>query len=141
MNCAHGQPVHERWLLPNPSRQPTRKCPPLVERRRAILQVTLSSENKPQPELHDSSIVCIRSRCYRAKVRKIANIAVGCAENHSVEKVASLSTEFKLPPLGPDWESSDHREVQVPVALRLEAIWAKVAERARRRSGQRSGVE
>src|SRR5438309_7457003 len=74
-----------------------------------------SSENEPQPELQDSSRVPICSRGDRAKGREIANITVGSAKDHSIEKIESLSSELKFPFFTPHWESTEHREVDVPV--------------------------
>src|SRR5580693_6321530 len=82
-----------------------------------------SSENEPQTKLQHSGRVSIRSRCNRAKVRRIAHITVGRTENHSVKEVERLGTELKLPIFTPDRKSTKYREVHIPITLCLESIW------------------
>jgi len=114
------------------------KCPPPdLNGGGHYYRLIIALKNEPQPELQHSSRVCICSLCNRAKVLKIADIAVWGAKNHSVEKVESLSTELKPRSFSPERESPEDREVHIPVALRLEGIRAKITERARRRGSQR----
>lgn len=105
------------------------------------MQMASSSENEPQPELQDSGRVCIRSRCNRSKVRRIAYITVGSAKNYGVKEVKRLGTELKLPIFTPDRKSAKYREVHVPITLCLESIWANIAKGAQSRCSKRCGIE
>lgn len=59
---------------------------PIVKNEAGIYyRVTVNSENKPQPELQNASVIGISSRCDRAKVADIADVTVRRAENYCVE--------------------------------------------------------